>query len=73
MARRSCRSDDRLALTAAGLTSGLPGVMEGAIVAGLGPAQRQILRIFNRQVSLARALGFAMAACFAPLVNAGRS
>src|SRR3982074_3688142 len=35
--------------------------------------QRQILRIFKRQVSLVRALGFATGACFVPVRNLGRS
>src|ERR1700687_2438192 len=35
--------------------------------------QRQILRIFKRQVSLVRTFGFATAACFVPVVNLGRS
>jgi hypothetical protein len=39
----------------------------------LGQHQRQILKIFKRQVSLVRALGFATAACFVPVVNLGRS
>ena len=38
-----------------------------------GQHQRQILKIFKRQFSLVRALGFATAARFVPVVNLGRS